>query len=196
MLYYYYYYISKNLFAFQHFGYHVSVEHDEKHPQPKFGGNRFMGPKIWPDRYLISPTEISANLPDSTQLWTRPIYPHGRASGHLEPIHVKFGVWGFFIMLYWNRVIKMLKCKKETLMMSHFSTLLCFRVLHWFPPPWSFTSELRLSKNTGTGWSKLPKYWVVSFTDTSKHSIYLQTQSLCSLLGTAEEVIISSHLCC
>ena len=30
-------------FAFQRFGYHVSVEHDEKHPQPKFGGNRFMG---------------------------------------------------------------------------------------------------------------------------------------------------------
>ena len=29
-------------FAFQHFGYHVSVEHDEKHPQPKFGGNQFM----------------------------------------------------------------------------------------------------------------------------------------------------------
>ena len=30
-------------FVFQRFGYHVSVEHDEKHPQPKFGGNRFMG---------------------------------------------------------------------------------------------------------------------------------------------------------
>ena len=28
--------------AFQRFGYHVSVEHNEKHPQPKFGGNRFM----------------------------------------------------------------------------------------------------------------------------------------------------------
>ena len=31
--------ITKNLFfAFQHFGYHVLVEHDEKHPQPKMGG--------------------------------------------------------------------------------------------------------------------------------------------------------------
>ena len=34
-------------FSFQRFGYgfgyHVSVEHDEKYPQPKFGGNRFMG---------------------------------------------------------------------------------------------------------------------------------------------------------
>ena len=29
--------------AFQRFGYHVSVEHGKKHPQPKFGGNRFMG---------------------------------------------------------------------------------------------------------------------------------------------------------
>ena len=27
----------------QRFGYHSSVEHDEKHPQPKFGGNRLMG---------------------------------------------------------------------------------------------------------------------------------------------------------
>ena len=36
--------VTKNFFfAFQRFGYHVSVEHDEKHPQPKFGGNRFMG---------------------------------------------------------------------------------------------------------------------------------------------------------
>ena len=29
--------------AFQLFGYHVSVEYDEKHSKPKFGGNRFMG---------------------------------------------------------------------------------------------------------------------------------------------------------
>ena len=36
--------VTKNFFfLFQRFGYHVSVEHDEKHPQPKFGGNRFMG---------------------------------------------------------------------------------------------------------------------------------------------------------
>ena len=30
-------------FAFQHFEYHVLVEHDKKPPQPKFGGNLFMG---------------------------------------------------------------------------------------------------------------------------------------------------------
>ena len=29
-------------FAFQRFGYHVSVEHDEKHPKLKYGGNWFM----------------------------------------------------------------------------------------------------------------------------------------------------------
>ena len=35
---------QKNFFfAFQWFGNHVSVEHDEKHPHPKFGGNQFMG---------------------------------------------------------------------------------------------------------------------------------------------------------
>ena len=34
---------QKLFFGFQCFGYHVSVEHDEKHPQPKLGGNWFMG---------------------------------------------------------------------------------------------------------------------------------------------------------
>ena len=33
----------KTFFAFQHFEYYVSVEHDEKPPQPKFGGYLFMG---------------------------------------------------------------------------------------------------------------------------------------------------------
>ena len=40
-------------------------------------------------------------------------YSCGHISGHHEPIHVKFGVWGFFIMFCWNMVIKMLKCKKK-----------------------------------------------------------------------------------
>ena len=35
--------LQKKFFAFQRFGYHISVRHDEKHPQPKFGGNQFMG---------------------------------------------------------------------------------------------------------------------------------------------------------
>ena len=35
--------ITKTFFGFQCFGYHVSVEHDEKHPQPKLGENRFVG---------------------------------------------------------------------------------------------------------------------------------------------------------
>ena len=34
---------QKTFFAFQRFGFHVSVEHDEKHPQSKFGGDWFMG---------------------------------------------------------------------------------------------------------------------------------------------------------
>ena len=34
---------QKTFFAFQRFGYDVSVEHDEKHPQSKIGGDRFMG---------------------------------------------------------------------------------------------------------------------------------------------------------
>ena len=36
--------VTKNFFWISVFWiYHVSVEHDEKHPQPKLGGNRFMG---------------------------------------------------------------------------------------------------------------------------------------------------------
>ena len=31
-------------------------------------------------------------------------------------------MWGYFIIFYWNMVMKMLKCKKENLMTSHFST--------------------------------------------------------------------------
>ena len=34
---------QKTFLEFQRFGYHVSVEHDEKHPQSKFGGDRFTG---------------------------------------------------------------------------------------------------------------------------------------------------------
>ena len=60
----------------------------------------------------------------------------GRISGPHEPIHVKFGVWGFFIMFYWNIVMKMLKCKKENLMTSHFSTLLSCEVNKVAPAFW------------------------------------------------------------
>ena len=49
-------------------------------------------------------------------------YSCGHISGHREPIHVKF-VWGVFITFYWNMVVKILECKKENLMMPHFSTL-------------------------------------------------------------------------
>ena len=40
-------------------------------------------------------------------------YSCGHILGHHEPIHVKFGVWRFFIMLYRNMVMKMLKCKQK-----------------------------------------------------------------------------------
>ena len=35
--------IIKTFFAFKRFENHISEEHDENPPQPKFGGNRFMG---------------------------------------------------------------------------------------------------------------------------------------------------------
>ena len=125
---------QKTFFTFQRFEYHVLVEHDEKHPQPKFCGNRFTGPEIWPYEYLISPIEISVNWPGSKQFNYEPgqftlipkgliKYSCGHISGHHEPIHVKFGVRGFFIIFYWNMVMKMLKCTNENLKTSHLGTL-------------------------------------------------------------------------
>ena len=52
---------KKNFFAFQHFEYHVLVEHNEKHPQPKFDGTLFMGARDMAVGFVISPIEISVN---------------------------------------------------------------------------------------------------------------------------------------
>ena len=93
----------------------------KKHPQPKFYIN-------W--RHKISPIKIWVNWPGSKQtepgqftLLSRELikYSCSSNSGHHELIHVKFGVWGFFMIMtfYWSMVMKMLKCKKEN---SHFST--------------------------------------------------------------------------
>ena len=95
---------------------------------PNLVGIGSWGPKIWPHKYLLSPIEISVNWPGSKQLFTLISmglirYSCGHIFGHHEPIHVKFGVWRFFIMLYRNMVIKMLKCKHKFLMTSHFGTL-------------------------------------------------------------------------
>ena len=56
--------VTKNNFFFSllHFEYHISVEHDEKTPQPKFDRNRFMGPGPRYGRMnTVSPIEISVN---------------------------------------------------------------------------------------------------------------------------------------
>ena len=53
------------------------------------------GPEIWPHEYLISPIEI------------------GHISGPNEPIHVNVGVWGVFIMFYWNMAIKSAEMQKR-----------------------------------------------------------------------------------
>ena len=65
---------QKTFFGFQCFGYHVSVEHDEKIHSPNWMGIGSWRPEIRPHEYLISPIEISVNWPGSKQLWTRPIY--------------------------------------------------------------------------------------------------------------------------
>ena len=76
---------------------------------------------IWPHEHLISPIEIKFKFTLISMGLIR--YSCGHISDHHEPIHVKFGVWGFFIMFYWSMVTRMLKCKKGNLMTSHFSTL-------------------------------------------------------------------------
>ena len=79
------------------------------------------GPEIWPHEYLISHTEISVNWPGSKQLWTMPIYTYFKVI--YEPIHVKFGVWGFSSCSTEIWSWKCWNAKKENLMTSHFSTL-------------------------------------------------------------------------
>ena len=89
---------------------------------PNLVGIGSWGPEIWPHEYLLSPIEISVNWPGSNsyepgQLFTLISmglirYSCGHILGLHEPIHVKFGVWRFFIMLYRNMVMKMLKCKQ------------------------------------------------------------------------------------
>ena len=73
-------------FAFQHFEYHISVEHDVKPPQPKFAGKRLAMVEsaldITAHEYPNSPIEISVNWPGSLLLGTRPIY-----SDFYEAIH-------------------------------------------------------------------------------------------------------------
>ena len=79
---------------------------------PNLVGIGSWGPEIWPHEYLLSPIEISVNWPGSNsyepgQLFTLISmglirYSCGHILGHHEPIHVKFGAWRCFIMLYQN----------------------------------------------------------------------------------------------
>ena len=106
---------------------------------PNLVGIGSWGPEIWRHEYLLSPIEISVNwpVPNSYEPGQFTLismglirYSCGHILGHHEPIHVKFGVWRFFIMLYRNMVMKMLKCKQFFFMMSHFGTLFPL-ISHW-----------------------------------------------------------------
>ena len=50
---------QKTFFAFERFGYHVSVEHDKNIHSPNLVGIGSWEPEIWPHEYLISPFETS-----------------------------------------------------------------------------------------------------------------------------------------
>ena len=95
-----------HFFAFHRFEYHLSMEHDEKHPQPKFGGNQFTGSQDMAAWIPNKPHWNQCKLTWYKQLWSRPIYTVFQScdyiSGHNEPIDAQFVVWGFFIIFYWN----------------------------------------------------------------------------------------------
>ena len=92
---------------------------------PNWVGIGSWGLEIWPHEYLISPIEISeiGLVPNSYEPGQFTLismglirYSCSHILGHHESIHVKFGVWGFFIMFYWNikiLVMKMLKWQKK-----------------------------------------------------------------------------------
>ena len=113
---------------------------------PNLVGIGSWGPEIWLHEYLISPTEISVNWPGSKLIR----YSCGHISGHHEPIHVKLGVWGFFIMFYWNMVMKMLKCKKRKYddVTLHYSLALCGNV------PGKLSQNFILDKINRLTWNK------------------------------------------
>ena len=114
---------QKTFIVFQHFGYHVRVEHDEKHPRSNLVGIGSWGPR---DVATWNQCKLAWFITGQFTLISVGLirYSCSHISGPNEPIHVKFGVSGFFfIMFYWNMVMKMLKCTTENLMMSHFSTL-------------------------------------------------------------------------
>ena len=76
---------------------------------PNLVGISSWEPEIWPLEYLISLTESvqidlvsDRYLPGQFTLILMGLSRHsyGHISGHHEPIHVKFGVCGFFIMFY------------------------------------------------------------------------------------------------
>ena len=110
---------QKTVFLFQYCEYPISVEQDVKPPQPKFGGNYIMGAP-WYNSYEPGQfTLLSMGLIRNSC---------GQILGPHESIHVKFGVRIFHhVVLKYG--MKMLKCKKQNLMTSHFRTL-CHNVTY------------------------------------------------------------------
>ena len=91
--------------------------------QPCFGQNFSSQDANFPNFRSLDPSFFKENPLPRPYFW-KPVWhtptkkkvecpPRDHISGHHEPIHVKFGVWGFFIMFYWNMVTKMLKCEKK-----------------------------------------------------------------------------------
>ena len=54
---------QKTFFAFKHFEYHISVEHDENFSSPNLVKICTWEPGILPHEYLISPIEIRVSWP-------------------------------------------------------------------------------------------------------------------------------------
>ena len=86
-------------------------------------------PEVWPHEYLFSSIEVSVNwpFPNSFEpgqfaLISMGLIRHscGHISGHHELFHLRV----FFIMFYWNMVMKMLKLKKNDDVTLQYSIIL------------------------------------------------------------------------
>ena len=122
------------LFPFQRFKYHISVKHDEKPPQFKFGGNRFMRAWImaaWirnkPQWNQCIGLVHNCYEPGQFTLLSMGLitYSCGHISGPHKPIHVKFGVWGFFIEIWSWKCLN----AKSNFWWRHTSLLYCLLLL-------------------------------------------------------------------
>ena len=149
-----------------------------------------MGPEIWPHEYLhvISPIEITVNWSRSNQLQTRPLYSdfnggysysYSQISGHYEPIHVKFVVWGFsscsieiWSWKFWNTKMKIRWLYTSVLYCKDLKTVTSSQN-HWMGVNYPIDTGIRFEYHRVGTDHTLPLLKVPNFSQTSGF-VYIQ----------------------